>query len=85
MKEQYCLKQVGFHLNTVVPDKKPCLKPNPVIKKNVPDNLVQLSIVDGIQVALQLRIAYLQLRSTVVCRLAKLKEWCLRRELTYRK
>ena len=50
VKEQYCLKRVGFHLNTVVPAKKPCLKPNPVIQKKVPDNLVQLSIVDGIQV-----------------------------------
>ena len=50
VKEQYCLKRVGFHLNRVVPAKKPCLKPNPVIQKNAPDNLVQLSIVDGIEV-----------------------------------
>ena len=87
VKEQYCLKRVGFHLNTVVPAKKPCLKPNPVMQKNVPDNLVQLSILDGIQVvpAMRIQIAYLPLQSTFVCHLAKVKEWYLRRELTYRK
>ena len=50
VKEQYCLKRVGFHLATAVPAKKPCLKLNPVMQKSMPNNLVQLSIVDGIQV-----------------------------------